>query len=80
LRRMIENKGPYILTRELPGGIDPLGTENKLVFATGLLTGTLTPAGNRSAVAAKSPLTCIWGDSLIGGFFGARSRARVLTP
>jgi len=65
----------YVLMRELPARVDPLGADNKLVFATGLLTGTLTPVGNRIVVAAKSPLTGIWGDSVIGGFFGSKLKS-----
>ena len=62
----------YILYRELPGGVDPLSPANKLIFAAGLLTGTPAPTGSRTLVAAKSPLTGIWGDSTFGGFFGTK--------
>lgn len=60
-----------ILYDELEPGIDPLGPDNKLVFATGVLTGTPAPVGNRTLVASKSPLTGIWGDAAFGGWFGA---------
>ena len=33
----------YFLLKEVPGGADPLGPENKLIFAAGPLTGV--PAG-----------------------------------
>ena len=47
----------YYLYKELKPGIDPLGPENKLIFALGPMTG-LTLAGNsRNCVGAKSPLT-----------------------
>jgi len=59
-----------ILYDELKPGIDPLGPDNKIVFATGVLTGTPAPVGNRSLVASKSPLTGIWGDAAFGGWFG----------
>ncbi len=59
-----------ILYDELKPGIDPLGPENKIVFATGVLTGTPAPVGNRSLIASKSPLTGIWGDAVFGGWFG----------
>jgi aldehyde:ferredoxin oxidoreductase len=65
----------YLLCRELPPGTDPLGPQNKLILATGLLTGTPVPTGNRLLVAAKSPLTGIWGDSTIGGFIGSKLKA-----
>lgn len=35
----------------------PLGPNNKLVFAPGLLTGTVAPTSGRVSVGAKSPLT-----------------------
>ena len=59
-----------ILYDELKPGIDPLGPENKLVFATGPLTGTKVPSSGRHLVAAKSPLTGIWGEATSGGFWG----------
>jgi len=59
-----------ILSDELEPGIDPLGPDNKIVFATGVLTGTPAPVGNRTLVAAKSPLTGVWGDATFGGRFG----------
>ena len=59
-----------ILYDGLMPGIDPLGPENKIVFATGVLTGTPAPVGNRSLIASKSPLTGIWGDAVFGGWFG----------
>ncbi|MFB0560235.1 MAG: aldehyde ferredoxin oxidoreductase family protein [Candidatus Lokiarchaeia archaeon] len=60
-----------ILYDELKPGIDPLGPENKLVFATGPLTGTRAPSSGRHLVAAKSPLTGFWGEATSGGFWGA---------
>lgn len=59
----------YILFKELKPGIDPLGPENKLVFATSVITGTPIPGVNRILVAAKSPLTGTYGESEAGGFF-----------
>ncbi|MBM4466335.1 MAG: aldehyde ferredoxin oxidoreductase family protein [Chloroflexi bacterium] len=59
-----------ILYDELAPGIDPLGPDNKIVYATGVLTGTPAPVGNRTVVASKSPLTGIWGDAAFGGWFG----------
>ncbi|ADG90400.1 aldehyde ferredoxin oxidoreductase family protein [Thermosphaera aggregans] len=59
----------YILFKELKPGIDPLGPENKLVFATSVITGTPIPGVNRIVVAAKSPLTGTYGESEAGGFF-----------
>lgn len=59
-----------MLYNELKAGIDPLGKENKLFFATGPFTGTLWPQSSRYSVAAKSPLTGGWGEAHAGGFWG----------
>ena len=58
-----------ILDRTKPG-IDPLGPENMLAFATGPLTGTGVYGGGRYTVACKSPLTGAWADSNSGGTWG----------
>ncbi len=72
-RRYLGGRGlaASILYRELEKGIDPLGTKNKIIFSTGVLTGTPSPVGNRTTIAAKSPLTGVWGDATFGGKFGA---------
>lgn len=62
--------GIKLLFDELKPGIDPLGSENKLVIATGILTGVPIPGSARFVTMAKSPLTGIWGESPVGGFFG----------
>jgi len=62
--------GAKILFDELKPGIDPLSPENKLVFATGPITGLPFPGNSRFIVMAKSPLTGILGEALAGGFFG----------
>jgi aldehyde:ferredoxin oxidoreductase len=49
---------------------DPLGPENVLIFMTGPLTGTKLPLSGRHEVAAKSPLTGIYGESDVGGRWG----------
>lgn len=56
---------------EIPQGIDPLSPENKLMFATGPLVGTMFPTASRFNVSAKSPLTGILGDSNAGGHFAS---------
>ncbi len=50
-------------------GIDPLGPENALMFATGPLVGTMFPTACRFNVSAKSPQTGILGDTNAGGHF-----------
>jgi aldehyde:ferredoxin oxidoreductase len=62
--------GARILFDELEPAIDPLGSKNKLVFATGPLTGAPFPGNSRYVVMAKSPITGGWGESHAAGFFG----------
>ncbi|MCD6518614.1 MAG: aldehyde ferredoxin oxidoreductase, partial [Anaerolineae bacterium] len=57
--------------KELPPRIDPLGPENKLIYATGPLTGQRVAGGGRHMIGAKSPLTGAFSGSEAGGFFGA---------
>ena len=54
--------------------VDPLGDENPLIFINGLFTGTPIPCACKMSVCAKSPLTGIWGEATVGGFFGAELR------
>lgn len=56
-----------IMNREVPPEVDPLGAENKLVFAIGPLAGTLAPQLGRISVGAKSPLTLGIKESNAGG-------------
>ncbi|MEM3444813.1 MAG: aldehyde ferredoxin oxidoreductase family protein [Thermoplasmata archaeon] len=58
-----------LLFDELKPGINPLSPENKLVFGTGPLTGTLWMSAGRGVVCSKSPATGIWAESHFGGFF-----------
>jgi aldehyde:ferredoxin oxidoreductase len=62
--------GAKILFNELKLSVDPLGPENKLVVATGVLTGIPFGGNSRYVVMAKSPLTGIWGEANASGFFG----------
>ncbi|MBI4517194.1 MAG: aldehyde ferredoxin oxidoreductase family protein [Deltaproteobacteria bacterium] len=50
-------------------GIDPLGPENPLIFATGPLNGSVAPQSNRFTVVCKSPLTGGIGNAACGGSF-----------
>lgn len=63
--------GIKYLFEEVPATTDPLGPENKLIFASGPLTGTNIPCTSRMAVTAKSPLTGAVGMALSGGHFPA---------
>lgn len=61
-----------VLLKEVPVGADPLGPENKLVFAPGVLTGLAVSGVSRNAVGAKSPLTGGFGAAEVGGNWGAQ--------
>jgi aldehyde:ferredoxin oxidoreductase len=60
------------LLREVPAGADPLGPDNKLIFAPGVLTGLPIMGASRNAVGAKSPTTGGFGAAEVGGDFGAQ--------
>lgn len=60
----------YFLLRELGFGEDALSPKNKLIFATGAVTGAPI-AGGRNSVGGKSPLTNGYGDTEVGGYWGA---------
>ena len=46
-----------MINNEVPPACDPLGPENKLIFAPGLLSGTPLVNTSRISIGAKSPLT-----------------------
>ncbi len=50
----------------------PLGKNNKLIFAPGLLSGTSAPNSGRISVGAKSPLTGTIKESNSGGSFSQK--------
>jgi len=59
------------LTTEIDPKVDPLSPKNKLIFATGPLTGTAAATGGRWSVITKGALTGAIACSNSGGFFGA---------
>lgn len=63
--------GTKIFMDEVPADVDALSVENKLIVATGPLTGTPTPTGGRYMVVTKSPLTGTIASSNSGGYWGA---------
>ena len=62
--------GHYLL-KHVPRGADPLGPNNVLVFAPGVLTGAPGPGAGRHSVGAKSPLSGGFGEAEAGGFWGS---------
>jgi aldehyde:ferredoxin oxidoreductase len=62
--------GLYYLLKSNKVNIDPLGPDNIMVFAPGLLTGTNAPSVPRYTVVARSPLTGALGKAEAGGWWG----------
>ena len=58
------------LFEEMDPTVDPLSPENKLIFATGPLTGTPVPCGARYMVVTKGALTGAITTSNSGGHWG----------
>ena len=62
--------GVRIMSDEVDPKIDPLGPDNKLIFAPGPLTGTFAPSAGRYDVITKGPLNGVIAASNSGGSFG----------
>jgi aldehyde:ferredoxin oxidoreductase len=63
--------GSKYLINEIDPKVDPLSPENKIIWATGPLTGTMASTGGRFTVITKGPLTGAIACSNSGGYWGA---------
>ena len=63
--------GTKYLVDEVDATVDPLSPENKIIWATGPLTGTMASTGGRYTVITKGPLTGAIACSNSGGYWGA---------
>ena len=63
--------GTKYLSEEVDPKVDPLSPENKMIFATGPLTGTSASTSARYSVITKGALTGAIACSNSGGMFGA---------
>jgi len=63
--------GTKYLVEEVDATVDPLSPDNKIIWATGPLTGTMASTGGRYTVITKSPLTGAVACSNSGGYWGA---------
>ncbi len=61
-----------VLLKKVPAGADPLGPDNVLVFAAGVLAGLPVTGASRNAVGAKSPNTGGFGAAEVGGIWPAQ--------
>jgi len=59
------------LVEEMAATVDPLSADNKIIWATGPLTGTMASTGGRYTVVTKGPLTGAIACSNSGGYWGA---------
>jgi aldehyde:ferredoxin oxidoreductase len=62
-----------IACEEIPAGIDAFDPENRMIVATGPLTGTLAPTAGRTVMTSVSPRTYPkpwYTHSTLGGWFG----------
>ena len=62
------------LVEETDPRVDPLSPDNKMIMATGPLTGTMASTGGRYVVVTKGPLTNAIACSNSGGYFGAEMK------
>ncbi|MCU0931935.1 MAG: aldehyde ferredoxin oxidoreductase family protein [Serpentinimonas sp.] len=63
--------GSKYLVTEVDPKVDPLSPDNKIIWATGPLTGTMASTGGRYTVITKGPLTGAIACSNSGGYWGA---------
>lgn len=75
-RKWIGGRGLIVhyLLKETPPKIDPYDEQNLLIFAPGILTGTVLPGTGRHAVGGKSPLTGALASGEAGGWWGAECK------
>ena len=59
------------IVEEVDPKVDPLSPDNKVIWATGPLTGTMASTGGRYTVVTKGPLTGAIACSNSGGYWGA---------
>jgi aldehyde:ferredoxin oxidoreductase len=64
--------GAKYLYEELREGVDPLSPDNKVILATGPLTGTVVPCSGKLAIVSKSPATGLIVDCSVGGTFASQ--------
>jgi len=63
--------GTKYFCEEVDAKVDPVSPANKVIFATGPLTGTMASTGGRYSVITKGALTGAIACSNSGGYFGA---------
>lgn len=54
---------------------EALDPDSSLILMAGLLSGTIVPTSCRVCLCGRSPLTGIWNESTVGGYWAAQLRA-----
>jgi aldehyde:ferredoxin oxidoreductase len=74
LKKYLGGRGiaTHLFLNEYPTDNEPYDAEAPLMFAPGLLTGTVTPCSGRTSVLFKSPATGMFFKTNVGGHFGAQ--------
>lgn len=67
--------GSYLLYGAADPALPPLAAESPIFVIAGLLTGTPALTSCKVSLCFRSPLTGIWGESTVGGFWGAQLKA-----
>lgn len=62
--------GGKMLFDEVGPDVDAFDPDNRLIFCTGPVTGTIAPSAARYTVVTKSPATGFFGDASAGGNWG----------
>ena len=62
----------HFLLKKLDPYLDPYAPEAPIVFAPGVLTGTVVPSSGRTSIIFKSPATGRFFKTNVGGHFGAQ--------
>ncbi len=62
--------GAWLLYHEQKEGVDPLSSQNRLIFHNGPLTGTSAPTAGRFGCTTRSPATGAYCDAYCGGYWG----------
>ena len=60
---------------EMEPAREPLDPDSSLILMIGVLSGTVVPTSCRLCLCGRSPLTGIWNEATVGGYWAAQLRA-----
>jgi aldehyde:ferredoxin oxidoreductase len=60
---------------EMNPALEPLDPDSSLIFMIGVLSGTVIPTSCRLCLCGRSPLTGVWNEATVGGYWAAQFRA-----